>query len=1041
MRKILEGRMKKTEMVFSFDIGWAFHGWGVKLDSQIDTGVYGFEHENYEKEYAELRRKENRKKSEKARRETIKDLIVETGLFSSKKELEKYLKKSSHKNKMWEKLRQSHKEKIDPKEFVQILYRFAKRRHYVDMRKKVEFKKSKNSKDKEEGEIKKALSKIEEIYQSMPNRNDDYKIKTWFVALSQRREEVVNGLKKILPELDKRKFPYTNKKLKKIFSKEDYKKIEKKLTGYELLLKNEYVVDSLEKIASFQREIGNKSPIFSEEFMKKYRTIVAFKGHHPSLSDKIGLCLSGTGKKRHPQSSIDAEITRIKERYFDLFLVKDESSSKEVRLSELGIDFDTYYNLVVNLSKDNASGEITVKKLISGIKKQDKSLKDKHLVHKNFAHKSEDAHDKSIALRLPGHRRLFDMSESFRNIFMQDEALRDEIEFEMLCYRDPDTLKEMLQKILDKHGIAEHTQNDIEMLALSSPGKPAPCNNETYRAIQEGLEQGKSFQEALVMKYSDALVNVKRHFRKSLSYKLYKSQQKLRGINNPFQNKVVEEFIFLFNRLVQKYGNADRIVLETTRAILSEREKEDVVNKIKDNEKLNRKIEEVLNKYVEKYQVKPAKKARERLKLFVQQGGELKFGGKEAKCILTGNPISLEAAIEGDRTNTDHIIPQTWIHDNRLENKMLMDKAVNQSDKEDMTPIQYLVSKNYTLEAAEETLKENIKDMKLSKTKKKHIFEKREKETIKKDAENRIHSMDQRMKGVQDASIKVIMDLLVDQYDFNVDEKLSLAQYREKILPVTGKMTSIFRRGWLPWYKKRREYYDNHAVDALVMLNFDRSFLTHYVTFLKQAYLEDKDLIWIAKEKLYPTIENFSDKVKSFVDEYKDQSRIVYRRAIQKYRGKTYQELPRNPKEKHAVLAKKHYFVPASGFEKLIFYKTKKINRGKEIDSISAIKFHPALRKQKVKIDKENIIAEAYRYSLLYVKTSKICGYFYLIGYSAKEKQETIELTPVNRSLKNKERITPDITAKNFGLEVFVKDGHINGKRTNPHCHEEAKKK
>ncbi len=1028
--------MKKDETVFSFDIGWAFHGWAVKYNNQIDTGVYGFEHENYEKEYAELRRKENRKKSEKTRRETIIDLIVETGLFSSKKELEKYLKKSSHKNKIWDKLRQSHKEKIDPKEFVQILYRFAKRRHYVDMRKKVEFKKSKNSKDREEGEIKKALSEIEQMYQLLPDKSDEYKIKTWFIALFKRREEVVISLKSILPVLDERKFPYTNKKLKKIFSKEDYKKIEKKLTGYELLLKNKYIVDSLEKITSFQREIGNESPVFSEEFMKKYRTIVTFKGHHPSLADKIGFCLSGTGKKRHPQSALNAEITRIKERYFDLFLVKDESSSKEVRLSELGIDFDVYYNLVVNLSKDNKSGEITVKKLISGIKKLDKSLKDKHFVHKNFAHKSEDAHDKSIALRLPGHRRLFDMSESFRNIFMQDNSLRDEIEFEMLCYRDPDTLKERLQKILDKHGITEYAQNDIEMLALSSPGKPAPCNNETYRTIQEGLEQGKNFQEALVMKYPDALVNVKRHFRKFLSYKLYKKQQRLRGVNNPFQDKVVEEFIFLFNRLIQKYGKADRIVIETTRAILSEKEKDEVVKQIKDNEKLNRKIEEILNEYVEQHQVKPAKKARERLKLFVQQGGELKFGGKEAKCILTGNPISLEAAIEGDRTNTDHIIPQTWIHDNRLENKILMDRAVNQSDKKDMTPIQYLVSKNYTLEEAEKKLKENIEKMKLSIIKNNHILEKRKKELIKKDAENRIHSMDQRMKGVQDASIKVIMDLLVDQYDFNLDEKLTLAQYREKILPVTGKMTSIFRRGWLPWYKKRREYYDNHAVDALVMLNFDRLFLIHYVTFLKQAYLEDRDPIWIGKEKLFPTIENFSDKVKAFVDEYKEQSRIVYRRPIKKYRGRIYKESPRNLKEKHAVLAKKHYFDPANGFQKLIFYKTKKINRGKEVDSISAIKFHPALKRQQIDIDKEKIIAEAYRYSLLYVKTSKICGYFYLIGYSAFEKQETIELTPANRSLRDKERIKPDITAKNFEFEVFVKDGHINGKRTKPHCNE-----
>jgi len=511
-------------------------------------------------------------------------------------------------------------------------------------------------------------------------------------------------------------------------------------------------------------------------------------------------------------------------------------------------------------------------------------------------------------------------------------------------------------------------------------------------------------------------------------------KQKQQGINNPFQNKVIEEFIFVFNRIIQKYGEADRIVLETTRGILSDNEKKKIEDTIAKNEKLNRQINDILDEYATKQGKKPAKGTRKRLKLFVQQGGELKFGGKNARCILTGNPISIDAAIEGDRTNTDHIIPQTWIHDNRLENKILMDRAVNQGDKEDKTPIQYLLSLGYTLKEAKEKLKENLKGMKLSKTKVRHIFEEREKEKIKKDAEDRIHNMDQRMKGIQDASIKLIMELLVDQYRFNTKEKLSVAQYREKVLPVTGKMTSLFRRGWLTGYKKRRDQYYNHAVDALVMLNFDRAFLTQYVTLLKQAYIEDKNPIWIAKEKMVPTIDKFKEKVQSFIEEYKEQSRVVVRRPLKKYVGRVFQQMPKNADVDHAVKTKKHYFIPDSGFGKLIFYKTKRIKNKKEIDSIGVIKVHPAHSKTD-NLEEDNIIDEAYRNSLLYINNGNLCGYFYLIGYSKMANgQEPLEVTPANFSVKK--RVKPDITAKSFELKV-IKKLPINGKIKKPNCNEE----
>jgi len=239
--------MCKQETVFSFDIGWAFHGWGVKVkDIDIDTGVYAFEHYDDYEQYAEIRRSKKRSQSKKRRLNQLKKMFVDVGLASSTKEIGNKLKKASHQNKIWLNLQKAHIEKITPEEFMQILYRFAKRRHYVDMRKKEEPTQD-SVKKKEEGEIKKSLSKIAEIYENLQYKNDE--VKTWFSALFKRREELIKIFEEHAILIDREKFPYTNASLKKIIGTEKYKQVDKKIIGYELLLKNEQIAEFIETIA------------------------------------------------------------------------------------------------------------------------------------------------------------------------------------------------------------------------------------------------------------------------------------------------------------------------------------------------------------------------------------------------------------------------------------------------------------------------------------------------------------------------------------------------------------------------------------------------------------------------------------------------------------------------------------------------------------------------------------------------------------------------------------------------------------------------
>ena len=75
-----------AERVFSFDIGWAFHGWGVlQPEGIIDTGVYGYEHDFSYQEYSEIRRDKKRKKSKRDRLKKLKKKLVSMNLFNSEK--------------------------------------------------------------------------------------------------------------------------------------------------------------------------------------------------------------------------------------------------------------------------------------------------------------------------------------------------------------------------------------------------------------------------------------------------------------------------------------------------------------------------------------------------------------------------------------------------------------------------------------------------------------------------------------------------------------------------------------------------------------------------------------------------------------------------------------------------------------------------------------------------------------------------------------------------------------------------------------------
>ena len=139
-----------------------------------------------------------------------------------------------------------------------------------------------------------------------------------------------------------------------------------------------------------------------------------------------------------------------------------------------------------------------------------------------------------------------------------------------------------------------------------------------------------------------------------------------------------------------------------------------------ENEKNNRMNKDYIDN---RFSTKPKDygKLVKRLKLFLEQNKDLKAlkDNSISYCPITGEFITIEDALDGNKTNIDHIIPQSVIVDNSYNNTILISSRVNQKEKVDLTPVEYIAkSKDISIEKAGEILKENLKKTKIKKGRK-----------------------------------------------------------------------------------------------------------------------------------------------------------------------------------------------------------------------------------------------------------------------------------------------------------------------------------
>ncbi|MEC9484819.1 MAG: type II CRISPR RNA-guided endonuclease Cas9 [Candidatus Izemoplasma sp.] len=295
---------------------------------------------------------------------------------------------------------------------------------------------------------------------------------------------------------------------------------------------------------------------------------------------------------------------------------------------------------------------------------------------------------------------------------------------------------------------------------------------------------------------------------------------------SPVVKRVQREAIKVLKALQKKYGNFDKVVIETTRDRNSAEQRRRIQKTQKYFEDLRNKAKEILGEYSSD---RMSNRMVQKVMLYEEQNG---------KCAYTGNALSLKAiANQTDDYEIDHIIPYSISLDNSQNNKVLVEGKVNQL-KGNKTPFEYFTrGLAYGKITTFTEFKKHINGNSNYKGKKR----KRELLLFAQDVNKFDVKEEFLARNLVDTSYSVrqFMTSLRNYYKSN--------NIDTKVFTVKGKHTSLFRSRAAYEYGKQllkdmdnplhkdRDYYRHHAIDALIVAMLSEQKL------LKQLIIDERN--------------------------------------------------------------------------------------------------------------------------------------------------------------------------------------------------------
>ncbi|AXV41197.1 type II CRISPR RNA-guided endonuclease Cas9 [Staphylococcus warneri] len=404
----------------------------------------------------------------------------------------------------------------------------------------------------------------------------------------------------------------------------------------------------------------------------------------------------------------------------------------------------------------------------------------------------------------------------FDKSILENEAILDQIVEILTIYQDEESIKEELNKLPE----ILNEQDKAEIAKLTGYNGTHRLSLKCIHLINEELWQ-TSRNQMEIFNY----LNIKPN-------KVDLSEQ------NKIPKDLVDEFILspvvkrtfiqsinVINKVIEKYGIPEDIIIELARENNSDDRKKFINNLQKKNEATRKRINEIIGQTGNQN----AKRIVEKIRLHDQQ---------EGKCLYSLESIPLMDLLNNPQNyEVDHIIPRSVAFDNSIHNKVLV-KQIENSKKGNRTPYQYLNSSDAKLSYNQ--FKQHILNLskskdRISKKKKDYLLEERDinKFEVQKEFINR-NLVDTRY------ATRELTSYLKAYFSAN--------NMDVKVKTINGSFTNHLRKVWR-FDKYRNHGYKHHAEDALIIANAD---------FL---FKENKKLQNANKILEKPTIENNTKKV------------------------------------------------------------------------------------------------------------------------------------------------------------------------------------
>lgn len=789
--------------ILGLDVGIGSLGWAV-IDEDArridDLGVRIFESgeegaskaadraSQIRRGYRATKRLNKRRKQRKLR---LKQFMDRLGIISLDEINAEYRTKGNNPD-IWRYRAEGLTRRLTPFELASVLINMSNYRGYQDF--------YEDSDEEDIGKLSEAKNRINQIYES---KKDQYRTIGQMVYEDESFRNKSNG-----------KIVIRNRA---IINKDG-----KKETDYKYLIDRKYLKDETRMLLMCQREYGYEQltddvianiiaiifvqrdfedgpgPKKGKDDDRREAMMASLKGHqtYSGFDDLIGNCPFYPVESRGHKNS----------QLYDMYVMINSLSQFEFRKGDQTVNCpeNMVYELRQQLFENNG---IITKKLL------DKLCKDNGIERMPNA----ELDKKKNLIKAPYIQFL-----SNPEYFTEDLIM----EFKQEDYDDQTSLSSKIGFALAKYATPRRRQDEIKAVLSEDDFAAIDRANKIklYKGNGGASVSFKYMKEAVYaymqgMKYGDFQARFNKEHPEEHKYDYVYDNGKLKPIadpdmvRNPVVYRSLNETRKVINALLGKYKDISAINIEVAKDIgKSFEQRKETVKFQRENEESNEQLRaELIQKLTaERYPVSLSDKMMDRFALWKSQ---------DHKCIYSGSDISFAALVSGTNVQIDHIIPQSIVLDETLNNKVLVLTEENQK-KGNQLPLQYM-------------LNDQAKE-----------FRNRVGNLYRKKSISRIKNEYLLLPVLDNETVRGFVDR-------NINDTRTISKYiatylgnaygdKIKINVIKGAVTSRFRKRWLgsrpKMYggvpsiygldKKTRDlHYYHHAIDAAVVANLKRSYI------------------------------------------------------------------------------------------------------------------------------------------------------------------------------------------------------------------------